>query len=690
MLSQMETAECGLACLAYASSKIGAHLDLAELRQRFPVSARGLSLKDIAEVAAGLDMLGRAVQCDLDELSQLKLPAILHWDLNHFVVLDKVGKGTITIHDPARGRLKLRAADAGKSFTGIALELSASPTFRKRREKSPLSILQWVRLTPDLYNGLGQAIIMSLLLQAYIVASPFYIELAVDQGALKGDAELLKSLAIGFGCFALFNAIASMLRNFATQQLSAFLSWDMSLRLFRHLVRLPLPWFQKRRLADTLSRFDAINTVRDLVSGALISAMIDGLLAVATVIMMFVFSWQLAICGVVGVMAYAIIRLACLPTSLRLSGENLSAQIAENGKRIETIKAIQTIKIMSAEVEQEVQWSNRYAAFLKKTLHKTRFDITSRSANQAIDGIVSTLIIFLGAKAIIDRSMTVGILYAFMSYRGQFSSALTNVIDQMIQWRLSDVYSFRLADIVLTAKEDGIDKVEIALPEVRGEIEVENVTFRYSPFEPFVIKNLNLFVKEGEFIAIVGPSGAGKTTLLKLICGLYPPSSGEIRIDGRSLAAWGPKALRRSIGVVMQDDELLSGTIAENVAFFDEKIDMTRVWEALDAASVKDEIMAMPMKAESLIGDMGSALSGGQKQRILIARALYKRPKILFFDEATSHLDNRNETIINASLKRLNITRIVIAHRTETIQAADRIFDVRSGQFLSVVKSQHQ
>jgi ATP-binding cassette subfamily B protein RaxB len=681
---QAETTECGLICLAYISSKFGAHVDVSELRQKYTLSIGGLNLSQLSEIAGAMDMLARAVKCEIEELADLKVPAILHWGLNHFVVLERVRSKHIDIYDPTKGRVKVPLAMVDKRFTGIALELNQAPQFRRRREKAPLSIWAWIRLTPELYGGLGQILILSVILQAYVLISPFYLQLAIDQGALKGDVDLLTTLAVGFGLFGLFNVGATLLRNLATQYLSAAMGWDMSLRLFRHLVRLPLEWFQRRKLADTISRFDSINPIRDLVSGALISSLIDGALAITTLCMMFLFSWQLAVLVLVGVGVGIALRVALLPIALRLSGENLAAQIAENGKRIETIRASQTIKIMSAEVRQETQWSNRYSELTRKTVAKGNFTSWQSSFSQVLDVIVTTIVIYVAARMVIAHGMTVGIVYAFLSYKSQFSTAASNVASQVIQWRLCDVYSFRLADIVLNPKEAGIDQVDTTDIKINGEIEIRNLSFKYGVFEPYIFRDINLKIPAGEFVAIVGPSGAGKSTLLKAICGLYPAAEGEVRIDGRPLSFWGPALLRRNFGIVMQDDELLSGSIADNVAFFDEEIEMDRVWQALEAASLKEEIMALPMKAHTFVGDMGGTLSGGQKQRLLIARAIYKKPKIIFLDEATSHLDVKNEQIINGNLKAMNITLVVIAHRIETIRSADKVFDILNKSFVQL------
>jgi|UPI0003C123A0 ATP-binding cassette subfamily B protein RaxB len=682
-IRQSEAAECGLVCLAMASGLLGAPLDIAHLRRAHPVSPRGLTLKEITDIAAALNMSGRAVRCDLEELGDLACPAILHWGLNHFVVLERVARGKARIIDPARGPVTLELRDVSKRFTGVALELSATPAFQRLRTRSPLKLASLVRWTPEIRAGLAQSLLLSLVLQAYVVASPFYMQLAIDEAALKGDKDLLTALAIGFGLFAAFNAGAEALRGVVLQRVSALLSWDMTRRLFHHMIRLPLPWFQRRKLADALTRFDSLTPVKSLIANGLVGSVIDGVLSVVTMGMMIAFAPLLALISVAGMLLYVAVRLISIPLNMRLGAASLTASIAEQGVRIETLRAMQTIKVMAVETERESHWANRFAETVKTAQVSAFASIGFVTAQRFFDAITLVVIIYFGARAAIDGKMTIGVLYAFMSYRAQFLARTQSLFEQFIGWRLLDLHTYRLADIALHPQEDNIDRMPATAHQIEGSLDLRGLTFSYAAHERPVFRDVSFAIEPGEFVAIIGPSGAGKSTLLKVICGLYPASAGEVRLDGLPLADWGPRAVRRALGVVMQDDELLSGSIAENVAFFDDRIDMDRVWRCLERAAIAGEIRAMPMRADTLVGDMGSSLSGGQKQRILIARALYREPRILIFDEATSHLDLANERQISETLKNLNITRIVVAHRPETIARADKVYDMQTGRILS-------
>jgi ATP-binding cassette subfamily B protein RaxB len=673
---QTEVAECGLASVAIAAGLAGSNIDLAWLRQRFPGSVRGMTFKDIASVAGSIGFTTRAVACELEELGELSRPAILHWGLNHFVVLDKAGRDKVRILDPARGARTVTLKEASQAFTGVAMELTPSPSFQRRVEQSPLKLSSLLRWTPAVRGGLVQALLLSLMLQAYVLASPFYLQLAIDEAALKGDLDLLATLAVGFGLFAVFNAVAEALRGVVLQRLTALLSWDMTQRFFHHMIRLPLPWFQRRRLSDALTRFQSLDPLKTLIATGLVGAVIDGILSLATLTMMLVFAPMLAAVTLVGLTLYLAIRLGGIPLTIRLGAESLQASIAEQGKRMETLRAMQTIKVMGGETQREGDWANKFAAMIRANQASALANMGFATIQRLFDALTNIVIVYLGVMAILKGQMTVGLLYAFLSYRTQFLARAASLLEQFIGWRMLDIYTFRLADVVLTPTEPNIDAALAGLPEIRGEIELDRVTFAYGPRDPLVLKELSLKIEPGEFVAIVGPSGVGKSTLLKVMCGLYQPTSGEVRLDGLPLTAWGPRGVRSRLGAVMQDDELLPGSIADNVAFFDEMIDIDRVWECLRLAAVDEEVRAMPMRADSLVGDMGSSLSGGQRQRVLMARALYKQPRLLVLDEATSHLNIEKEALINERLLALPITRVVVAHRPETIRAATRVIEM--------------
>lgn len=675
-LRQAEAAECGLVVVAIASSLLGQELDLATLRQHHPVSSRGLTLKEVVEIASSLDLVTRAMRCELDAVHHLATPAILHWRMNHFVVLRKVRGDRYDIIDPSKGPLTLTRAEFSKAFTGVALELSPSPAFTRRRAPPPISALSLIPLRRHLVLSLAHSFILSVILQIYVIVAPLYIKVAVDGAAVRGDIDLLNALAIGFAALAIFNTSAELMRNITLQRISSQLNWEMSLRLFHHMLRLPLLWFQRRKLADTLARFDSLTPIRNIIANGLVGVVIDGALALTTLGFMLYLSPSLTLLSCVGLAVYAALRSVAIPLSMRQSAETITASVAEQGKRIETLRAIQTIKAMAAEVERETDWSSRFARLIRATQTNTLWNQGFASVQRLVDALVLVATIYVGVKAMIAGQMSAGVLFAFIAYRTQLVSRAQNLFEQGVNWKLLDLHTNRIADIALQKAEVGADKPALDQTLVDGAVEAETITFAYVATDPPVFRNLSFKIAAGEFVAITGPSGVGKSTLLKCLCGLYELSAGQVKIDGVSLDNHGRRAVRRSVGIVLQDDELLSGSIADNVAFFDAAIDMDRVWTCLSAADIADEIRQMPMRAESLIGDMGISLSGGQKQRILLARALYRAPRILFLDEATSHLDPQKERSINSTLRAMKITRIVVAHRAETIEMADRVINL--------------
>ena len=686
VILQTEVAECGLACLAMVAAFYGHEFDLNTLRRRFPISAKGVTLKALIEVAGRLGFSSRPLRLEPAHLKELRLPAILHWDLNHFVVLKSVGRSKVVIHDPAIGLRSYSFEELSKHMTGVALELTPTPKFERKREVERIRMGPLIGRVAELGRALSQALVLSVIVQLFVLVSPFYMQIAVDDAVGKGDSGLLVALAIGFGLFTLINVAATALRSFVSLQLGNVITFQMVVGLFHHLMRLPLPFFERRHIGDLISRFSATYPIKDLITEGLVAVLVDGVMAIATLALMIAYSWLLALISLAAIVLYVTLRLSAIGALRRRTEDQIQARAREDSTFIETVRAVQTIKLFGREAEREGVWQNRYAAFINAGIKLGRLQINFKAANDLIFGVENIAAIYLGARLAIDGAMTVGMLFAYMSYKQQFLDKVARLIEKMIDLRMLDLYLERLGDIALAERERGLDAPSHSARPLIGAIEVRNVSFRYAETEPYVLESATLRIEPGEFVAITGPSGGGKTTLMKLMLGLFEPSSGELLVDGYTIGALGVANLREQVGVVMQDDQLLSGSIQENISFFDTVVDPAWVQACAEAAGIHNDIMRMPMGYHTLVGDMGGALSGGQRQRILLARALYRKPRILFLDEGTSHLDPAMEEQVNSAIAKLAITRVTIAHRPQTVAAADRILVVHQGRVSEVTR----
>lgn len=681
-IPQSEATECGLACLAMVANHHGYETDLPALRRRFSISLKGTTMKTILLMAQKLGFSGRGLRLEPAQFKDLKLPAILHWDMNHFVVLAAVRGDKVTILDPAHGERRMTLAEVGQHFTGVALELTPTPSFERRKERSrlPMTAL-WGRIA-GMKTALGQALVLSVVLQLFVIASPFYMQIAVDEAVLKGDGDLLWALAIGFGLFTVVNLIAEWLRGRVLLVLGGLINHQMGASLFHHLLRLPLDWFEKRHIGDMVSRFGSTRPIRDLFTNGLIAALVDGVMAIITLVMIFLYSVTLAVIVLVALALYVGVRLISFHLLRQREEEAIASGAKEQSSFIESARAIQTIKVFGHEAEREAVWQNRFADTITRGVRLGQLNLNFSTANGLIYGLENIVTVYVGAMLAMENQITIGMLYAFMSYKGQFLDKATKLLETVIQYRMLDLHLDRIADIALTDKEKGLesDATDPLIPhELKGGVTLKGVSYRYAETEPDVISGIDLEVAAGEFIAITGPSGGGKTTLLKVLLGLFRPSSGEVLFDGVPADHIGPVALRSQIGVVMQDDQLLTGSLAENITFFEATPDLMRMRQCATMAGLDGEIMAMPMNYNTLVGEMGTGLSGGQKQRLLLARALYRRPRILIMDEGTSHLDVPKEREVNQHIAALGITRITIAHRPETIAAAGRVLVLEGG-----------
>ena len=679
-IRQAAATECGLACLAMIASYYGQQSDLNALRREYPVSLKGATLATVMDIAAKLGLAGRPLRLEMEQLAGLRTPAILHWDMNHFVVLRRVGRSGVTIHDPAFGIRRFGFAEASKHFTGVALELTPDGRFRAQRAAPKLSLFDFLGQISGLAPVLIQTLVLSLVLQLYVLASPFYMQIVVDNAIAKDDHDLLLVLALGFALFLLINTGATLIRAKLLTSAQATLAFQMGTGLFRHLLRLPMSYFEKRHVGDLVSRFASTEPVRTLLAEGLVTALIDGTMAVLTAAMMFLYRPSLGLVVLAALALYLGLRIVFYHLMRRRTLDLIEAKSRESTTFIETMRAVQSIKIFTRETERSAVWMNRYAQVVWAEALTSLLKQIYQIANSLIFGLENVLVIYLGAQAALGGEMTVGMLFAFVSYKQQFVDKAARLVERAIEYRMLDLHLERLSDIASAEPEQGHCRPIAYQQPIEGNLEVRDLSFRYAEGERFVLRNVNLRIRAGEYVAITGPSGGGKTTLLKVILGLLEPTSGEILVDGVPLRILGHEAFRKSIGVVMQDDQLLSGSIADNICFFDESFELEHMMRCAELAGIHDEICHMPMAYNSLIGDMGTSLSGGQMQRILLARALYRRPRLLFMDEGTSHLDIATEHQVTAAVKTLGLTRVIIAHRPETIDSARRRLVLRDGE----------
>ena len=673
---QTEAAECGLACLAMVASYHGHRTDLSSLRRRWSVSMKGINLAQLMEMGQGLELTPRALRLELEHLPELKRPAILHWDLDHFVVLERVTTRFVYIVDPAFGRRKLPMDEVSKHFTGVALELSPTTEFQKRQEVTPLPLWSFVAGIKGLGSALFNILLLSLALQVLLLLAPLFGQIVIDEIVISQDRNLLTVLAVAFLLLAAIQVCINGIRGWVVVTLGAQLQFGWVTRLFHHLIRLPLSYFEKRHMGDIVSRFGSIRAVEGLVANSVVAAIVDGLMAITTLVVMFVYSPRLALVVIVAVLLYAALRLVMFRALWLASQEALVLDARESSLFMESVRAILPLKNFGRETLREALWQNRKADALNAEIRVSKLQLIQQLGNAGIFAFENIMVLWVGAWAVINTELSIGMLVAFLAYKGQFGQRAAALIDTALEFRLIRVHLDRLADIALAERDSGVQPVSLGAPPISGSIAVSDLWFRYADTEPYVIAGLDLKIKAGECVAIAAPSGFGKTTLIKVMMGLLRPEKGSVLVDLVDIHRGSLGNYRRQTAAVMQDDELISGSLADNITFFDPNPDAERMEACARKAAIHDDIQRMPMGYHTLVGDMGSSLSGGQKQRIMLARALYAQPRILFLDEATSHLDPITEQSVHDALRSMDITRVIVAHRQETLAMADRIIDL--------------
>ena len=674
LILQTEAAECGLASLAMVAGYHGYITDLPSLRARYAVSLKGATLAQLMKIAEALGFQTRPLRLGLEDLDKLETPCILHWDLQHFVVLQRVRRGSIDILDPAHGSRTLNHDEAGRSFTGIALEMAPGLSFKPRKERQQLRLGALLAKARGLRRSLVQVFALAAALEAFGLVLPFFSQWVIDDVLVSGDSDLLAVLIVGLVLVGSFQVAAGWVRARVLLHLTTTLNLQWTGSSFAHLLRLPMAWYEKRHLGDIVSRFGSIGALQQALTGGMVGVVVDGIMATITLIVMLFYSPLLAAVASSVVLLYSLTRVLRYGTLRSASGEQIVRSAKQQSHFMESVRGIQVLKLFNREEDRQRRYMNLAVASTNAGLAVQRQMMFFSSLNAMLMVLENAAVLYLGARLVLGGQLSVGMLIAFLGYRTQFVSRASALVDQLLSFKMLGLQTERLADIVLAEPESLRNAALHRSQEgVAASIELCNVSFRYAPDDPWVLRDVSLKIEPGESVAIAGPSGCGKTTLLKVMLGQLEPQEGSVSVGGVPLRQLGLWHYREQIGVVMQDDRLFAGSIAENISLFDVQPDHARIEQVARLASVHDEIARMPMGYSTLVGDMGSALSGGQRQRVVLARALYKRPRILLLDEATSHLDTTTESLVNSAVQQLDITRIVIAHRPQTLEAMGRV-----------------
>jgi ATP-binding cassette subfamily B protein RaxB len=704
---QSEDAECGLACIAMVLANYGHHVDMVTLRHRYAISLKGSTLRGVMDLATALGLTCRALRLDLDNLHNLKLPAVVHWDLTHFVVLVRVKRNRMglvrsaIIHDPALGRRELSLKEFSKHFTGVAVEMTPSVSFERKTEKPRIKLATLMGRTIGLKRSLFQIFLLATALEVFSLVSPLFMQWVVDYAILSADHGLLNILAVSFALLLVVQTAIKSVRSWVVLYMSTHLGMQWVANVFAHLLALPITFFEKRHLGDIISRFGSVTSIQRTITTNFVEAIVDGLLAVATLVMILLYSVKLSVVVAISILAYGLLRFLAYKPFRNAAEDQLILQAKEQTIFIESIRAIQSIKLFNQETERRSRWLNALANAINRGIATSKMSVGFSGAHDLTAGACNLLLVWFGARLVMDNEFSVGMLFAFMSYAGTFSTRVYSLIDRGIDLKMLSLQAERLSDIVLTEKERDVDEPAPLseasaagnaarsvisdsgshVPVADAGLECVDLSFRYGEGDPLILENLNLSIASGESVAIIGPSGCGKTTLVKLLLGLLDATNGAVLVGGIPIRQVGIRAYREMVGTVMQEDQLLTGSISENISFFDATPDHEWIEECARTAMIHETILAMPMGYHSLLGDMGSTISGGQKQRILLARALYKRPRILILDEATSHLDVEAEIWISQAIGKLALTRVIVAHRPETMRSAERIIDLSRIRF---------
>lgn len=678
---QMTMGECGASCLAMILSYYGRATSIAEIRDHCGVGRDGLSALSIVKAARAYGLRVRAVSLKGNDLRFVSLPAIIHWNFNHFVIVERWTPRYVDLVDPANGYRRVDAKTFGESFTGIVIQLEPGEQFARRRKVPHLSLWSYLRGLPHLPGFLAQLLGASLLLQVLGLGFPLLTKVFLDQVIPDNLSNLMAILCVGICMIVFAQWATSLLRASLLIYLQARVDIQMMLGFFEHLLSLPYHFFLQRSSGDLLTRLNSNIAIRDTLTNQLISTILDG---GTVIIYFFILLSQSSVLALTALgLGLAQIAMLLFTTRVihRLTKRDLIAQGEAQGYMTEALVGIATVKAAGAEQRVLDRWSNLFFKHLNLSTRRDYVAALLGSLIGAINMLAPLLLLWFGTQQVLNGALTVGSMIALNTLASSFLTPLSSLAATGQKLLLVRANFERIVDVVEAEPEQDIQTVRQP-PELTGQIDLEHVSFSYDANAPQVLRDISLHITPGQKVALVGKTGSGKSTLGRLLLGLHLPTSGTILYDGIPLHELDYGAVRSHFGVVMQDATIFSGSVRENIALNNPSMDLDLVIQAAQAAAIHSDVALMPMGYETLISEGGSVLSGGQRQRLAIARALASNPAILLLDEATSHLDVVTEGVVEKSFNALACTRIVIAHRLSTVRNADLILVLDQGKIV--------
>ncbi len=685
-IKQHDITDCGAACLATISKHYGLKVPISKIREVAGTDKQGTNAAGMIKAAEKLGFTAKAVKGDQSAFfSDFPLPAIAHvivdGALLHYVVIHKITQKQVIIADPGKGIVKCTPEEFFKQWTGILILLVPSEQFEKKDETDS-TLSRFFKLLLPQKKLLFDIFLSSLVYTILGVGASFYFKVMMDDIVPNGLQNSLHIVSIGVILLYLFQTLLSAFRSHMLIYLSQRLDISLILGYYRHVLKLPMNFFGTRKVGEIVSRFTDASKVRDAISGATLSIMIDTLMAIIGGIILYMQNGSLFAIAFIIVALYAVIVF-----SFNKPLKNINRKVMEDNSQltsylVESLNGIETVKSYNAERSAGLETEKKFVRFMRSIFKNGWINNLSGSLSGFLSMVGGAAILWLGAYKVIKGEMTLGELITFNALLGYFLSPVKNLINLQPMMQTAIVAAERLGE-VLDASVENTDVQRIVPKSLKGEIHLQNIDFRYGTRQ-LVLNGINLNIRQGEKIALVGESGSGKTTLVKLLLNFYQAEKGEILINNCNIKDIELEALRDKIAYISQETFLFSGTILENLTLGMETPDMEEVIKVTKMTRCFDFINELPMRYETMLGENGTNLSGGQRQRLAIARALLKNPDILIMDEATSNLDSITERAIENTINESTdgITTIIIAHRLSTIMKCDKIYVMDKGKII--------